>query len=64
MKLILYLFEHPTVNAQVVSSVTGYSLPSAYSLITEFERLGILREVTGGQRGKNYLFQDYIDLFK
>lgn len=64
MKLLLYLFEHPTVNAQVVSSVTGYSLPSAYSLITEFERLGILHEVTGGQRGKYYLFQDYINLFK
>ena len=36
---------------------------SAYKLITELERFGILREITGGKRGKVYAFHAYIKLF-
>lgn len=39
-------------------------MPSAYKLITELEKLQILKEITGGQRGKKYWFYDYINIFK
>jgi hypothetical protein len=35
-----------------------------YKLIEELERLEILVEVTGGKRGKLFLFREYIKLFK
>jgi len=28
------------------------------------EELQILKEITGGQRGKLYLFEDYVNLFR
>lgn len=39
-------------------------MPSAYKLIADMERLGILKETTGGQRGRVYTLQRYINLFK
>jgi hypothetical protein len=39
-------------------------MPSSYKLITDLERLNILKEMTGGQRGRMYVFEDYLKLFK
>jgi len=64
-KLILnQLYLRPLIDVQKVVEVTGLSLPSAYKLINEFEQLGILQEITGAKRGKRYLFNEYIELFK
>jgi len=38
--------------------------PTAYRLIDQFTNCGLLREITGAKRGKLYLFQPYLDLFK
>ena len=59
-----YLYQKPLVNAEVVSKVSGISMPSAYKLINSLEKLGILNEITGGKRGRIYIFEDYISLFK
>ncbi|HEY8102071.1 MAG TPA: Fic family protein [Burkholderiaceae bacterium] len=63
-KLLNYLYEHPMVFASKASEVVGISSASAYKLIADFERLGILKEITGGKHGKLYLFDAYIRLFK
>ena len=42
----------------------GVSPASAYKLIADLERFGILKEITGGKRGKVYAFDAYIKLFK
>jgi hypothetical protein len=42
----------------------GKSAVSAYKLISEMEDLGILKEITGGQRRKMYMFEEYVKLFK
>ena len=39
------------------------AVPTANSLVREFERLGILTEITGQQRGRVFVFQRYLDLF-
>lgn len=62
--VIKQLYQHPIIGAQKVKQITALSFPSVYKLIEELERLGILVELTGGKRGKVYLFQDYVDLFK
>ena len=64
-QLILnHLYQRPIIDAQKVKDLTGLSSPSVYKLIEELEKLEILTEITGGKRGKIYLFREYIKLFK
>ncbi|MCF8252336.1 MAG: hypothetical protein K9J37_20680 [Saprospiraceae bacterium] len=62
--LLNHLYQHPIVDGAEVSSVTGYSLPTAYKLLEAFEELGILEETTGFQRNRKFVFQQYLDLFQ
>ncbi len=63
-KVLNYLYQKPIVNSSIIGDVTGLSVASAYKLAGDMEKLGIFREVTGGQRGKLYLFEDYMKLFR
>jgi len=63
-KVINYLYQHPMIDAAKVGEVAGISAASAYKLIADLERFGILKEITGGKRGKVYLFSAYLKLFK
>jgi len=62
--LLAHLFTSPWVNAAIVAEVTGASMPTAYRIIECFADAGLLREMTGAQRGRTYLFEPYIDLFR
>lgn len=63
-KVADYLYQKPLINAEKVAGITGLSAPSSYSLIKDLERLKILKEITGGQRGRVYVFQNYINIFR
>jgi Fic family protein len=63
-KVVEYLYTQPIVDAQRVSTITGKSLKSTYSLLALLEELDIVKEITGAQRGKLYMFEDYVNLFK
>lgn len=62
-KVINYLYQRPMIDAAKVGDVADISPASAYKLIADLERFGILKEITGGKRGKMYLFADYLQLF-
>ena len=63
-KVIDYLYKHPMITADKVSEVASISMPSSYKLITDLEDMNVLREMTGGQRSRMYLFDKYIKLFR
>jgi len=63
-KVVEYLYNKPIIDAQAVSTIISKSLRPAYSLIALLEKLEIVKEITGAERGKLYIFEDYIDLFK
>jgi Fic family protein len=63
-KVCNYLYQHPIINTEKVAEVTYTSMPSAYKLIADLERMEILHEITGGQRGRMYRFDSYLDLFR
>jgi Fic family protein len=63
-KVVHYLYQRPMMTAAKVGEVTGLSPASAYKLIVDLEKLGILQEITGGKRGKQYVFGEYLQLFK
>jgi len=62
--LLQSLFVDPVVRPDRVAQLTGLSLVSTYKLIEDFEKLKILREVTGGQRYRIYLFDEYFKVFE
>lgn len=62
-KVIDYLYTKPIIDVAQVEKLINKSNVSSYKLISDLEKLHILKEVTGGQRGRLYLFKDYIDLF-
>jgi Fic family protein len=59
-----YLYQKPIVNAQAVQKIIGSQNATAYSLIEELVRLEIIKETTGFQRNRTYIFDEYIQLFK
>ncbi len=62
-KVIDYLYQRPIIDAAKVGEVAGLSPASAYKLIAELVQFGILEEITGGKRGKQYMFMAYLRLF-
>jgi Fic family protein len=64
MRVLDYLCQKPVINAQKVAEVSKLSLPSAYKLIEDLERLKILYEITGSERDQAFIFRDYLDLFR
>lgn len=63
-KIIASLYENPITDAQKVEKIIEKSYGSAYKQIAILEKLKIIREITGSQRGKIYIFDDYLKLFK
>lgn len=64
MLIINHLFHKPIIDAQLANQITKLSPPSVYKLINELEELKILEEITGGKRGKLFVFKEYLELFK
>lgn len=63
-KVVYSLYQRPMIDAAKVSEVADVSPASAYKLIVDLERFGILKEITGAKRGKMYVFDAYLKLFK
>lgn len=63
-KVARHLYKRPIVTAERVSEVADVSKPTAYKLIESLEDLRILEEVTGAERNRQYVFKEYLDLFK
>jgi Fic family protein len=62
--VVNYLYQQPLINAAKVGEIVSISPASAYKLVGDLEQLSILKEITGGKRGKTYLFMEYMQLFK
>lgn len=63
-KVLNYLYQRPVINAANIVDLASLSPSSAYKLITDLENLEVLKEVTGGKRGRMYIFDEYLQLFR
>lgn len=63
-KVIDYLYKRPMITADKVSEIASISMPSSYKLISDLEKLSVLKEKTGGQRSRVYAFDNYLKLFR
>jgi len=63
-QLLKHLYKKPVVTVQEVQDELNVSLPTANSIVSDFERLEILNEKTGWKRNREFEFTDYLKLFK
>jgi Fic family protein len=62
VKLIDLLFEVPVIDVSNVVEKLKIHKDTANELVKKFEKIGILKEITGKKRYKKYRFQDYIEI--
>ncbi len=63
LELLKLLYSKPVVNVKTVSDKLDIKHPTASILIGEFQKLGILREITGYKRNRLFQFGDYLEIF-
>jgi Fic family protein len=62
-KVVDYLYTQPIIAVSKVEELIEKSNVTAYKLIADLEKLEIIKEISGAQRNKLYVFKDYLDLF-
>ena len=62
-KVVDYLYTQPIIEVTKVEEILQKSSVTAYKLLADLERLDIIKEISGAQRNKLYVFKDYLDLF-
>ena len=63
LKLHDGLFSNAVVNSRLVQELLEVSQPTADSLLAAIEDLGLLREWTGRQRHRSWIYSEYVNLF-
>lgn len=63
LQLLDRLFERPHVNVNMVKDWLGVSFATANNLVGEFEKRGLLTELTGFARNRRFAYRPYVDLF-
>lgn len=62
MQLFELIFRKPIVTVNSVAKALSLSLPAARNAINNLEQLGILKEVSGKQRDRKYLYEKYFTI--
>ncbi len=58
----IYLQWHPISNTSSIRKKTGLSQPTVMRSLSVLESLGIVREITGKERHKIFVYSDYLDI--
>ena len=61
--IINYLYNKPVISVSDVIGLINKTHQTAYNIIADLERIEVIKEITGAQRNKLYLFKEYMDLF-
>ena len=64
IEVIGFVYTQPVIGVNEVESIIQKSNVTAYKLIDALVKLDILKDITGSQRNKKYIFSEYLNLFK
>jgi Fic family protein len=64
IRLLERLYRDPYIEVNEAVRVLGVSYANANTIVWDMESLGILREATGQQRNRIFVYEDYIALFR
>ena len=62
-RLIRHLYSDPVISVSGAEALLGISNNPARELISELERIGVLKESTGYKRNRLFVFNRYLDIF-
>lgn len=62
-KLIEFLYQRPIISISEIIEPLEISKPTANTLVKEFEAKGILKEITGYERNKLFVFDRYLTIY-
>ena len=62
-KLIEFLYQRPIISISEIIEPLKISKPTANTLVKEFEVKGILKEITGYERNKLFVFDRYLTIY-
>lgn len=62
LKIHHYLQEHPIANTSKIKEMCGISLPTVLRSLATLESLGLVKEVTGKERHKIFVYQEYLNI--
>jgi hypothetical protein len=62
--LMRSLYQSPVVNIKGVKTLLDVQTNTASSLIGDFEKFEILKEMTGYRRNRTFVFSEYMKLFR
>lgn len=63
LQVLDVLYRLPVTTPTRLAEERGVSYPTANTIVAGLEKLGILREATGQQRNRAYVYERYADLF-
>ena len=61
--LLLELYKHPLIRVNQVATMLNVTPQAANALVKDFQRIGILVEITKYKRNRIFVFNDYFNLF-
>jgi len=64
LRLLDLLYQRPVVSVLLVARELVLSVPTANSLVNQFEKAGLLTEMTGRRRNRLFAYGDYLTLFE
>ncbi|GEM_PF-6059879 len=62
VRLIDLLFKIRIIDVRNITKKLKVSKDTGSQLVNKFEKIGILKELTGKQQYKKYLFKDYVNI--
>ncbi len=62
-KLMRHLYQLPLVNIKQVAQLLAVNTNTAAAMVGDFEKYGILKELTGKRRNRTFWFHEYVLIF-
>ncbi len=62
-RLMRYLYERPVVDIKAICQLLDTAPNTTGTLVNDLVKYGVLREITGQQRNRLFVFNDYLSLF-
>lgn len=63
LTLLESLYRRPILSVQQAAEITRLAFPNANALVVRMEDLGLLREMTGRRRNRQFAYHPYLELF-
>ena len=63
-ELLKHLYSQPILNTKQIAERLQITHPSASTLVKQFEKIGIFKEITGFKRNRLFVFSEYLKLFE